>query len=453
MKLVLKTKIAAIDAAAHEAATSPRNDRPEPSPAQKEAGNYKVGRLRWKGMELCVENPKGSVRSGTGADGTTWRTVLQHHYGYVRAVDGRAAAAGADDDKVDVFLGDNPESEAVFVIDQVNREGTFDEHKVVLCASSEGAARAIYLANYAAGWKGLGAITALTLAEFKTWLVNHDTRQPMAWNRRPAAEVFRKALTAWGRVVEWFRPRPRTAARERPAPQPLRLVISNGRLLLKAPVRGHRRLDPRTGQTVQVVGYERSRQERTFHEDLAKRWRELEHMRPVRIEPGALAAIEDLRELRTAAEVAYRALPAAITRDGREVRFVNRSFGKLRSESANRRTMEVVPALPELIQNAVLLSSDADREPEKYPNITQWHTYAARARYGGDDAYVRLTTWEEHGREYLSFYDTRVVTGPEMRQALRRQPDSVSNQGEGSAGPVDKEILIAMARRVKADRR
>lgn len=71
-----------IDQAAHQAATSPLNDRPEPTDAQKEAGNYAKGHVRISGMDVSIENPKGSERrqkasewltaSGRYRDGGEW---------------------------------------------------------------------------------------------------------------------------------------------------------------------------------------------------------------------------------------------------------------------------------------------------------------------------------------------------------------------------------------------
>lgn len=56
-----------IDEAAHQAATSPLNDKPEPTDAQKEAGNYAKGHVRISGLDVSIENPKGSMRRGGGA--------------------------------------------------------------------------------------------------------------------------------------------------------------------------------------------------------------------------------------------------------------------------------------------------------------------------------------------------------------------------------------------------
>lgn len=184
--MLFSRRAAAVAERAHHAATSPQNDRPEPSEAQRRAGNYQHGHLQVQGLRIAIENPAGSVRSGITAEGKIWRTVLQHHYGRIKGTE------GADGDQVDVFLGSHPDSELVFVIDQV-LGGRFDEHKVIVGATTEAEARGIYLANYQAGWKGLGAITPLTMPEFKEWLERHDTRTPIASNRLPAEQVFVRA--------------------------------------------------------------------------------------------------------------------------------------------------------------------------------------------------------------------------------------------------------------------
>lgn len=44
----------------------------EPTEAQKRAGNYKKVHLHVVGMRISFENPKGSVRSSTDANGKKW---------------------------------------------------------------------------------------------------------------------------------------------------------------------------------------------------------------------------------------------------------------------------------------------------------------------------------------------------------------------------------------------
>ncbi|QJT28377.1 PLxRFG domain-containing protein [Aeromonas media] len=146
---------------------------PEPTEAQKEAGNYKKGHLTLQGLDIALENPKGSTRSGTDQDGKAWQSTMAHDYGYIKRT------LGADGDHVDVFIGDQPDSETVYVVDQVDpKTGKFDEHKVMMGFADEQAARVGYLGNYEAGWKGLGAIKAMPAEEFKRWMKEGDTTKP-----------------------------------------------------------------------------------------------------------------------------------------------------------------------------------------------------------------------------------------------------------------------------------
>ncbi|MGU5678092.1 LPD38 domain-containing protein [Aeromonas allosaccharophila] len=147
---------------------------PEPTEAQKEAGNYKKGHLTLQGLDIALENPKGSTRSGTDKDGKAWQSTMAHDYGYIKRT------LGADGDHVDVFIGDQPDSEMVYVVDQVDpKTGKFDEHKVMMGFADEQAARDGYLANYEKGWKGLGSIKAMPVSEFKRWVKEGDTTKPV----------------------------------------------------------------------------------------------------------------------------------------------------------------------------------------------------------------------------------------------------------------------------------
>lgn len=171
-----------IDAAANEAATSPLNDLPEPTEAQKEANNYKLGRIEVQGLKIGVENPKGSIRSGTDADGKKWESKIHHHYGDL------TGTKGADGDAIDVFVGDFPDSEKVFVVDQIDQKtGKFDEHKVMAGFDHKVRAVAAYKKNYEKGWK-VGPVTEMSLADFKAWLKG-DTTKPLAKFSQEAKQV------------------------------------------------------------------------------------------------------------------------------------------------------------------------------------------------------------------------------------------------------------------------
>ena len=139
-----------------------------PSDAQKESGNYKKGHIKFGGYDYTIENPKGSTRSGKDADGKEWKVTMHDTYGYIRG------KFGKDGDHLDMFINDKADLDNwngdVFVVDQVNPDGSFDEHKVMYGYDSMDDAEKAYLANYSKGWKGLGNITGASKAEFDKWL-------------------------------------------------------------------------------------------------------------------------------------------------------------------------------------------------------------------------------------------------------------------------------------------
>lgn len=135
-----------------------------PTEAQKEAGNYKKGHIKVDGFNVTIEQPKGSVRRGKDANGKEWETEMHNSYGYIRGTE------NVDGDHIDIFLSDNPTKGNVFVVDQVNKDGSFDEHKVMYGFSDMESARKAYLSNYEEGWQGLGNITEVSKEEFKKWI-------------------------------------------------------------------------------------------------------------------------------------------------------------------------------------------------------------------------------------------------------------------------------------------
>ncbi|UFM64251.1 PLxRFG domain-containing protein [Paracoccus sp. MA] len=166
-----------IDAAAAEA-------HPEPTDGQKEAGNYRKGHTRWNGLDLTIENARGSERRGTGPDGTEWSVTMPAHYGYFKRTE------GADGDHVDFYMGENPDAPHAYVIDQVDAEtGAYDEAKVMLGFDSAAEARAAHGAAFSDGRGAdrLGGIKKMTVADLKDWLANGNTKKPVSMRARRAA--------------------------------------------------------------------------------------------------------------------------------------------------------------------------------------------------------------------------------------------------------------------------
>lgn len=170
----------------------------DPTQAEIKAGNYKKASIKFHTIPIKIENLKGSFREGKSANGRAWRNRLFAHYGYI------SKTSGADSEQIDVFLGDNPKSEQAFVIDQLRSDGkTWDEHKVILAVDSADEAEALYRKHYPSSWKGLGAITPMTMPQFKEWLKSGDTKTPVAW-RRPVQRSTRKPQAEHDSILEYI---------------------------------------------------------------------------------------------------------------------------------------------------------------------------------------------------------------------------------------------------------
>lgn len=141
----------------------------EPTEAQKEAGNYKKGHVQVGTFDITIEQPEGSVRKGTDANGKQWESKMHNTYGYFRGTE------GVDGDHIDVFLSndiDGWNGRKVYVVDQYNPDGSFDEHKVMLGFNDMDEAKSDYLANYEKGWEDRRRIdvSAVNLEGFEKWI-------------------------------------------------------------------------------------------------------------------------------------------------------------------------------------------------------------------------------------------------------------------------------------------
>jgi len=166
-----------LNSAAHEAATSPANDRPEPTEAQKQAGNYKKGHINFDGLDISVENPAGSKRTGVDPNGKPWSVGMTAHYGYLKR------SEGADGDQVDVYVPSNPVPDSpVYVFDQFNGNGKFDEHKAVIGVRTQAEAQQIYDAHFSdgSGPQRLRGVTAMSAGDFKQWAQSGNTKNPLS---------------------------------------------------------------------------------------------------------------------------------------------------------------------------------------------------------------------------------------------------------------------------------
>lgn len=133
------------------------NGKSAQAKAQDRASGFDLG-----GMQIVIETPKGTARSGTGV-----LSILPADYGFIRGV------KGADGDQIDCFVGPNLQSDKVFVIEQNDlRTGNFDEHKCMLGYNSGAAALHDYMASFDddKGFDRIRAVRTMTMDDFRRWL-------------------------------------------------------------------------------------------------------------------------------------------------------------------------------------------------------------------------------------------------------------------------------------------
>jgi phage-related protein (TIGR01555 family) len=123
------------------------------------------GRAEFQGLKIRIENDIGSTRKGIGPDGEQWQVMLTWPYGEL------VGTEGVDGDKVDVFLGPNPDAEFAYVVHTQKRmpDGSFegfDEDKTLLGFDSEGEAKQAFLENYEDP-QHFGSIESLPMAKFR----------------------------------------------------------------------------------------------------------------------------------------------------------------------------------------------------------------------------------------------------------------------------------------------
>ena len=165
--------------------TAKADTNTEPTEAQKKAGNYKMGHVEFGGYKMSIENPKGSVRSGVDQNGKPWSIEMKDTYGYI------GKKYGADGDHLDFFINDDADLDnfngRVYVVDQKNEDGTFDEHKVMYGYPTWGEAKKAYERNYEPGWwdKHVMQMLGVPKDRFDKWLSDSDRKT------KPYADYFR----------------------------------------------------------------------------------------------------------------------------------------------------------------------------------------------------------------------------------------------------------------------
>ena len=99
-------------------------------------------------------------------------------------------------------------------------------------------------------------------------------------------------------------------------------------------------------------------------------------------------------------------------------------FRKIKSHSADTRTLRIIPGLKELMEKAVLIQQSDDSTGNE--NVKYWLTYASRAVLDGESVFVKLVVREErNGTRLLDFFDDSSVSKITIRQGAASALDLV----------------------------
>ena len=107
------------------------------------SGHKLQGRTAFRGLNISIENKKGTIRRGVDSDGHKWAIKMHYDYGYIRGTE------GVDGDHVDCYIGDNIDAKNVYIIHQkIPGTDKYDEDKCMLGCDTLADAKAAYLKQY-----------------------------------------------------------------------------------------------------------------------------------------------------------------------------------------------------------------------------------------------------------------------------------------------------------------
>jgi hypothetical protein len=181
-KAVINWLLKATRAEVNAAARSSDGDIDRVSHLVQANGNYKKGHVWIQGLDISIENEKGSTRGEKTDKGIEWQVRMPSHYGYIRGT------LGADKMQVDCYIGKHPNSDMVWVVDQnkVSPKGKikdkFDEHKVFIGFQKLKKVVQVWMDSHfdGSGKEMIRDVVELSMADFKSWLRDGDTTKPIA---------------------------------------------------------------------------------------------------------------------------------------------------------------------------------------------------------------------------------------------------------------------------------
>lgn len=132
---------------------------------------------KYDSLNIKVEHPAGSIRTGTNDQGIAWKRKMFNDYGYIYRTKGH------DGEQIDCYLGGHPSASHVYVIHQHNHTtNQYDEDKCMLGFRSEAAAKLAFL-MHAPHPSALGGVTAIPFPEFQA-MIKDTGKTRLTWKDR-----------------------------------------------------------------------------------------------------------------------------------------------------------------------------------------------------------------------------------------------------------------------------
>jgi phage-related protein (TIGR01555 family) len=112
--------------------------------AVKEQEKPEPKKIKWRSLDVNIENPVGSVRSGRHQNGKPWQVTMTRPYGEI------VGTLGVDKDALDVFMGPDPTADSVHIITTMKSPDFLetDEQKCFLDFKSAAAAKKAFFDNF-----------------------------------------------------------------------------------------------------------------------------------------------------------------------------------------------------------------------------------------------------------------------------------------------------------------
>jgi hypothetical protein len=185
------------------------------SHAQGEAQNHAMAHARWAGLDVSFEAPAGGTRRGINRETKeAWEgTVGPAPYGYIRGVKAK------DGQQLDLFMGNNPQSGRVFVLDENDKTtGQYRQAKVMGGFDTPQDAMAAYLGMSGKTQGMVRAVREFTVPEFKALIKPGKIDRPLGNKGKPVTFAERAGESESGSEQEQRAAEtPKTDGRRSPA--------------------------------------------------------------------------------------------------------------------------------------------------------------------------------------------------------------------------------------------